>query len=113
MGSFVSFNPKIDYLGKAELENSTKRSQKIFSWFKTQTDKIEITKALPLKIGADIIGELRAACFSPDFGCCLGIAMVQTQYQSLEKKQTLLVDGEEVESVMTNLPSKIIIAFLN
>jgi hypothetical protein len=29
---------------------------------------------------------------------------VQTQYQSLEKKQTLLVDGQEIESVMTNLP---------
>jgi len=30
--------------------------------------------------------------------------MVQTKYQSLEEQQTLLVDGEEVESVMTNLP---------
>ena len=105
LGSFVSFNPKIDYLGKAELEKQHKEGVKrSLVGLKFKLDKIEITKALPLKIGTDIIGELRAACFSPDFGCCLGIAMVQTQYQSLEKKQTLLVDGEEVESVMTSLP---------
>ena len=105
MGSFVSFNPKIDYLGKAELEKQHKEGVKrSLIGLKLKLDKIEITKALSLKIGNDKIGELRAACFSPDFGCCLGIAMVQTQYQTLEKKQILLLDGQEIESEMTKLP---------
>ena len=105
LGSFVSFNPKIDYLGKAELEKQQKDGVKrSLIGLKLKLDKIEITKALPIQLGSNIIGELRSACFSPDFGCCLGIAMVQTQYQSLEKKQTLLVDGQEIESVMTSIP---------
>ncbi len=105
LGSFVSFNPKIDYLGKTELEKQQKDGVKrSLIGLKLKLDKIEITKALPIQLGSNIIGELRSACFSPDFGCCLGIAMVQTQYQSLEKKQTLLVDGQEIESVMTNIP---------
>ena len=67
-------------------------------------DHLSITKFLPIQFDGQVIGELRSGCFSPDFGCCLGIAMIQTKFQNFDEVKTLLIDNLEVESRMTSLP---------
>jgi len=51
-----------------------------------------------------LIGSLRSACYSPEFNKCLGIAMVDKSYQSLEQNLSLEINGNEISAKMTNLP---------
>ena len=102
---FVSFNPDIDYLGKSVLEKQNQEGvQRSLVGLKLKLDNISITKFLPIQLDGQIIGELRSGCFSPDFGCCLGIAMIQTKFQNFDEVKTLLIDNLEVQSQMTSLP---------
>ena len=50
------------------------------------------------------IGELRSACFSPEFQCCLGIAMVDISEQNFSSTCNLSIDGREIMTEMTKLP---------
>ena len=50
------------------------------------------------------IGTLRSACYSPDFGKCLGIAMVDKTYQTIDQDLNLQINGIEISAKMTNLP---------
>ena len=105
LNPFVSFNPDIDYLGKSVLEKQNQEGvQRSLIGLKLKLDHLSITKFLPIQLDGQVIGELRSGCFSPDFGCCLGIAMIQTKFQNFDEVKTLLIDNLEVQSQMTSLP---------
>ena len=105
LSAFVSFNPDIDYLGKSVLEKQNKEGvKKSLIGLKLKLDNIAITKYLPIQLAGRVIGELRSACYSPDFGCCLGIAMIQTEFQNFDEINTLLIDDQEVQTQMISLP---------
>ena len=105
LNPFVSFNPDIDYLGKSVLEKQNQEGvQRSLIGLKLKLDNLNITKYLPIHLNGQVIGELRSGCFSPDFGCCLGIAMIQTKFQNFDEVKTLLIDNLEVQSQMTSLP---------
>ena len=105
LDAFVSFNPEIEYLGKTILEKQHKEGVKrCLVGLKLKMDKISITKFIPIYSGSKRIGELRSACFSPEFQCCLGIAMVDTSEQNFSSACNLLIDGREIMTEMTRLP---------
>jgi dimethylsulfoniopropionate demethylase len=67
-------------------------------------EEISVTQHLPLFKGVDQIGTLRSACYSPDYGKCLGIAMIDKIHQTLDQDLKLLIKGIEISAKMTNLP---------
>jgi dimethylsulfoniopropionate demethylase len=54
--------------------------------------------------GENQIGTLRSACYSPVFGKCLGIAMIDKTHQTLDQDLKLQINGIEISAKMTNLP---------
>jgi dimethylsulfoniopropionate demethylase len=66
--------------------------------------EISVTQHLPILSGENQIGTLRSACYSPDFGKCLGIAMVDKTHQNLDQDLKLQINGIEISAKMTNLP---------
>jgi dimethylsulfoniopropionate demethylase len=102
---FVSFNEKINYLGKSTLqEQKEKGVTRSLVGLKLQIDKISLSKTLPIFQNEQLIGDLRSACFSPKFQCCLGIAMIDTTYQNHSAPLNLMIDGQEIIAEMTSIP---------
>ena len=102
---FVSFNEKINYLGKSTLqEQKEKGVTRSLVGLKLQIDKISLSKTLSIFQNEQLIGDLRSACFSPKFQCCLGIAMIDTAYQNHSAPLNLMIDGQEIIAEMTSIP---------
>ncbi len=105
LDSFVSFNPEIEYLGKKALERQYKEGVKrSLVGLKLEMDEVSVTKFIPIYNDSTKIGELRSACYSPYFQCCLGIAMINKSEQKLSNTFNLSIDGKEVTTEMTTLP---------
>ncbi len=105
LDSFVSFKPNIDYLGKSFLEKQHKEGvSRSLIGLKLQMSNISITKFIPIFQKSKKIGELRSACFSPDFQCCLGIAMINKSDQQDSEPLQISINGKEVSAEMTSLP---------
>lgn len=105
LDSFVSFNPELEYLGKASLQKQKDEgvTRSLVGLF-LDLEEISVTQHLPIKNQGQIIGTLRSACFSPYFNKCLGIAMVEKPYQNFEDDLTLLINGNQISAKMTTLP---------
>ena len=105
LDAFVSFNPDIEYLGKSILEKQHAEGvNRSLVGLKLQMDKISITKFIPIFQGSKMIGELRSACFSPKFKCCLGIAMVDKSEQDTSRPLQITIEGNQITAEMTSLP---------
>ena len=105
LDAFVSLNDDIEYLGKSTLQKQKKQGVKrSLIGLKLQMKKISITKFVPLFLGSKKIGELRSACYSPEFQCCLGIAMVNISDQIMNQSLELIVEGENIVTEMTPFP---------
>ena len=105
LDAFVSFNPDIEYLGKSILEKQHAEGvNRSLVGLKLQMDKISITKFIPLFRGSKKIGELRSACFSPKFQCCLGIAMVNKSEQDTSQPLQISIEGNQITAEITSLP---------
>ena len=105
LDAFVSFNPEIEYLGKPILEKQKKDGvEKSLVGLKLQKDEISITKFIPIFQGSKKIGELRSACYSPDFQCCLGIAMINISDQVFNQSLELMIEGKNIAVEMTSFP---------
>ena len=102
---FVSFNENVNYLGKSTLqEQKEKGVTRSLVGLKLQIDKISLSKTLSIFQNEQLIGDLRSACFSPKFQCCLGIAMIDTAYQNHSVPLNLMIDGQEIIAEMTSIP---------
>jgi dimethylsulfoniopropionate demethylase len=105
LDAFVSFNPDIEYLGKSILEKQYNEGvNRSLVGLKLQMDKISITKFIPIFQGSKKIGEIRSACFSPEFQCCLGIAMVNKSEQDTSQPLQVSIEGLQITAQMTPLP---------
>ena len=105
LDAFVSFNPDIEYLGKEVLEKQHQQGiSRSLVGIMMDLKEISVTQYLPILNGQNRIGTLRSACYSPDYGKCLGIAMVDKAYQDLDQDLELQIDGIEISAKMTNLP---------
>ena len=105
LDSFVSFNPDIEYLGKAALQKQKDQGvSRSLIGLVMDLDEISVTQYIPINKDGLLIGSLRSACYSPEFNKCLGIAMVDKSYQSLEQNLSLEINGNEISAKMTNLP---------
>lgn len=105
LDSFVSFNPEIEYLGKASLQKQKDEgvTRSLVGLF-LDLEEISVTQHLPIKNQGQMIGTLRSACFSPNFNKCLGIAMIDKPYQNFEDDLSLIINGNQISAKMTNLP---------
>ena len=105
LGAFVSFNDNINYLGKSTLlEQKEKGVTRSLVGLKLQTNKISLSKTLSVFHKEQLIGDLRSACFSPKFQCCLGIAMIDTSHQNYQEPLNLMIDGQEIAAELTSIP---------
>jgi len=102
---FVSFNSDINYLGKSFLEKQHKEGVKrSLIGIKLHMNQISVNKFIPIFQDSKQIGELRSACFSPKFQCCLGIAMINKSDQQTSKPLQISIEGKEIGAEMTILP---------
>ena len=102
---FVSFNENINYLGKSTLqEQKEKGVTRSLVGLKLQINKISLSKTLSVFQNEQLIGDLRSACFSPKFQCCLGIAMIDTACQNHSAPLNLMIDGQKITAEMTSIP---------
>ena len=102
---FVSFNEKINYLGKDHLlKQKNDGLKKSITGIKINLDAISITKHEPLFMNGIKIGELRSATYSPEFNSCIGFAMIETQYLKMGEKINLSLQGSEISGVFSPLP---------
>ena len=102
---FVSFNEKINYLGKSTLqEQKEKGVTRSLVGLKLQIDKISLSKTLSIFQNEQLIGDLRSACFSPKFQCCLGIAMIDISHQNYSEPLNLVIDGQEITAEIASIP---------
>jgi len=105
LDAFVSFNPDIEYLGKSILEKQSQEGvNRSLIGLKLKMNKISVTKFIPLFQGSKKIGELRSACFSPEFQCCLGIAMIDKSDQDTSQPIQISIEGHQVTAEMTSIP---------
>ena len=105
LGAFVSFNDDINYLGKRTLlEQKEKGITRSLVGLKLQINKISLSKILPVFHKEQLIGDLRSACFSPKFQCCLGIAMIDISHQNYSEPLNLVIDGQEITAEITSIP---------
>ena len=105
LDAFVSFNENINYLGKSTLqEQKEKGVTRSLVGLKLQINKISLSKTLSVFHKDQLIGDLRSACFSPKFQCCLGIAMIDTAHQNYSAPLNLMIDGQEITAEMTSIP---------
>ena len=105
LDAFVSFNPDIEYLGKEVLEKQQQQGvSRSLVGIMMDLKEISVTQHLPILNGQNKIGTLRSACYSPDFGKCLGIAMVDKTDQTLDQDLKLQINGIEISAKMTTLP---------
>ena len=112
---FVSFNDEINYLGKSVLQKQKEEGvTRSLVGLKLQINEISLTKTLPVSYKEGLIGELRSACYSPQFQCCLGIAMIDVSHHNFTEPLSLNINGKEITTEITNHPFyKIDIAFQN
>jgi dimethylsulfoniopropionate demethylase len=102
---FVSFNEKINYLGKSTLqEQKEKGVTRSLVGLKLQINKISLSKTISIFQNEQLIGDLRSACFSPKFQCCLGIAMIDISHQNYSEPLNLVIDGQEITAEITSIP---------
>lgn len=105
LDAFVSFNPDIEYLGKEVLERQQQQGvSRSLVGIVLDLKEISVTQYLPILNGENQIGTLRSACYSPDFGKCLGIAMINKAHQIFDVDLKLHINGIEISAKMTNLP---------
>ena len=105
LDAFVSFNPDIEYLGKEVLEKQQQQGiTRSLVGIMMDLKEISVTQHLPILNGENQIGTLRSACYSPDFGQCLGIAMIDKTHQTLDQDLKLQINDIEISTKMTSLP---------
>ena len=79
---FVNIESEVNFLGKEKLKkiNSEGISKKLMG-VKLDTKEISLSGSLVLKDeNNNIVGELRSACYSPNFKKVIGIAMIKKAY---------------------------------
>ena len=105
LDSFVSFNNEINYLGKSVLQKQKEKGiTRSLVGLKLQINEISIVKSLPVFYKDELIGDLRSACFSPQFQCCLGIAMINVSHHNFKEPLNLIINEQEITTEITSIP---------
>ena len=70
-----------------------------------ETDEINLTKSLKLKDDkGNFIGDLRSACYSPNFKKVIGIAMINEPYCKPSATGLLEIEGNSLAVKVCDLP---------
>ena len=105
LDSFVSFNNEINYLGKSVLQKQKEKGiTRSLVGLKLQINEISLVKSLPVFYKDELIGDLRSACFSPQFQCCLGIAMIDVSHHNFKEPLNLIINEQEITTEITSIP---------
>ena len=99
------FNDGINYLGKSVLQKQKEEGvTRSLVGLKLQINEISLSKTLPVFYKDELIGDLRSACFSPQFQCCLGIAMINVSHHNFSESLNLTINGQEITTEITSIP---------
>ena len=99
------YNDEINYLGKSVIQKQKEKGvTRSLVGLKLQINEISLTKTLPVFYKDELIGDLRSACFSPQFQCCLGIAMINVSHHNFSEPLNLSINGQEITTEITSIP---------
>ena len=103
---YVNLDSEISFLGKEKLKKIKKDGiKRKLMGVLIETDKINLTKSLKLKDDkGNFIGDLRSACYSPNFKKVIGIAMINEPYCKASTMGLLEIQGNSLAVKVCDLP---------
>ncbi|MDA1283562.1 MAG: hypothetical protein O3C61_01385 [Proteobacteria bacterium] len=105
LDDFVSLSDEIEYLAKDSLKVlSAQGLKKSLIGIKIYADSISVLDHYPIFYNGDEVGELRSAVYSPNFKCCLGIAMVAKSHQSTIGTHQVIINNQDYQLELSPLP---------
>ena len=105
LDDFVSFSDEIEYLAKDHLINlASKGIKQSLTGIKIYSEYFSLNHHLPIFFDGEKIGELRSLVYSPKFKCCLGITMINKEFQSKKGIQDLVIDNSTYKVEISSLP---------
>ena len=103
---FVNLDSDITFLGKEKLKKikSEGISKKLMG-VQIDTKEISLSESLDIKNGKNAkIGELRSACYSPQFKKVIGIAMINSPYWEVSESIQIEINGNTFNGKVCDLP---------
>jgi dimethylsulfoniopropionate demethylase len=103
---FVNLDSDIDFLGKAKLKKikSDGIKRKLMG-IQFEAKEIILSSSLDVKDEKnEIIGELRSACYSPNFGKVIGIAMMKKPFWDVSQFVKIEINKEKFSGKVCDLP---------
>ena len=103
---FVNLDSDIDFLGKAKLKKikSDGIKRKLMG-IQFEAKEIILSSSLDVKDEKnEIIGELRSACYSPNFGKVIGIAMMKKPFWDVSQFVKIEINNEKFSGKVCDLP---------
>jgi len=105
LDKFINLENDIEFLGKEKLKEIKKNGiTKKLMGVKIDTDNINLSTSIDLKIENKVIGELRSATYSPTFNKVIGIAMIKKPFFEIDKKFNIHIEGKNFLGTICNLP---------
>jgi len=103
---FVNIDSNIVFLGKEKLKKiKSEGIKKKLMGIKFDIKEINLTESIDLKDEkANIIGELRSACYSPYFGKVIGIAMMKKSFWEVSQIVKIEINGKTFDGKVCDLP---------
>ena len=103
---FVNLDSDITFLGKEKLKKikSEGISKKLMG-VQIDTKEISLSESLDIKNEKNAkIGELRSACYSPQFKKVIGIAMINSPYWEVSQSIQIEINGNTFNGKVCDLP---------
>tara|TARA_B100000809_G_C14783532_1_gene403866 strand:- start:14 stop:634 length:621 start_codon:yes stop_codon:yes gene_type:complete len=103
---FVNLDSDITFLGKEKLKKikSEGISKKLMG-VQIDTKEISLSESLDIKNENNAkIGELRSACYSPQFKKVIGIAMINSPYWEVSESIQIEINGNAFNGKVCDLP---------
>ena len=103
---FVNLDSDITFLGKEKLKKikSEGISKKLMG-VQIDTKEISLSESLDIKNEKNAkIGELRSACYSPQFKKVIGIAMINSPYWEVSESIQIEINGNTFNGKVCDLP---------
>ncbi|SVE34995.1 uncharacterized protein METZ01_LOCUS487849, partial [marine metagenome] len=103
---FVNLDSNIIFLGKEKLKKiKAEGISKKLMGVQIDTKEISLSGSLDIKNEKNTkIGELRSACYSPQFKKVIGIAMINSPYWKVSESIQIEINGNTFNGKVCDLP---------
>ena len=103
---FINLDSDVIFLGKEDLKKiKSEGIKKRLMGVQIDTKEIILTGSLDIRNPKNAkIGELRSACYSPQFKKVIGIAMINSPYWKMSESVQIEINGNAFDGKVCDLP---------